>query len=60
MASTQKVGVEGLEIHHVFADSIAFKKKIYCSFLRIGGGEHKYGHFLWKSYMYDPQASVAW
>ena len=28
----------GLEIYHVFIDSIDFKQQIYCSILQMGGG----------------------
>ena len=31
------MGVRGLEIFHVFADSIVFEQQIYCSFLRMVG-----------------------
>ena len=41
---------KGVEICHVFADSIVFLRKIYCSFLPMeGAGGHKTGHFLWAS-----------
>ena len=37
-------GWGGLEICHVFTDSIVFKQQIYCSFLQIGVGE--FGWFV--------------
>ena len=41
-------GREGLEISHVFANSIFFKQWIYCLFLWMRrSGCHKVGHVLW-------------
>ena len=50
MTSAQKEGEWGLEISPVFADSIVFKQKIYCSFLWMGDwGSQRWGSFLWTS-----------
>ena len=44
------VGGGSLDICDLFADSIVFKQKIYCSFLwMVGVGGQKIGHFLWTS-----------
>ena len=43
-------GTGGLEVWHLFADSIVFKLLVYCSFFRIVGGGQKSVHFNCKHF----------